>query len=72
MENVQTVEIVVNGESLTFSAGISIADLLTELGIQGRAIAVEVNEQIQPSSEFAQRTLLDGDRLEVVTLVGGG
>lgn len=72
MENVETVEIVVNGEPLTFSAGISIAELLKELGIQGRAIAVEVNEQIQPSSEFDQRTLLDGDELEIVTLVGGG
>lgn len=72
MENVQTIEIVVNGKPLPFPAGISIAELLQGLGIQGRAIAVEVNEQIQPATEFAQRTLLDGDMLEVVTLVGGG
>ena len=72
MENVQTIEILVNGKPLPFPKGISIADLLQELGIQGRAIAVEVNEQIQPATEFAQRTLLDGDTLEVVTLVGGG
>jgi sulfur carrier protein len=72
MDNIQTIEIVVNGKLLPLPAGISIADLLQELGIQGRAIAVEVNEQIQPATEFAQRTLLDGDTLEVVTLVGGG
>lgn len=72
MQNLQTIEVVVNGKPLPFPAGISIADLLQKIGIQGRAIAVEVNEQIQPATDFAQRTLLDGDTLEVVTLVGGG
>ena len=66
------IEIVVNGKRLSVPAGVSVADLLKLLEIQHRAIAVEINQQIQPAEGFARRKLQEGDTLELVTLVGGG
>ena len=64
--------ITINAESRTFPAPLSVADLLRELGRDPRRLAVEVNEQVVRRDEQAGRTLADGDRVEIVTLVGGG
>ena len=66
------IEIVVNGKRLSVPAEFSVADLLKLLEIQHRAIAVEINQQIQPAEGFERRKLQEGDTLELVTLVGGG
>jgi thiamine biosynthesis protein ThiS len=66
------VSIVVNGEPRMISEGTNVADLLAELGITPRHSAVEVNLEIVPRSQHAERVLVAGDRLEIVTLVGGG
>lgn len=50
----------------------SIADLLKELGLEGQAVAVELNQSVVPKRQHADQPLKDGDQLELVTLVGGG
>ncbi len=61
-----------NGQNHTAGAR-TVADLLQELGLAGRGgLAVEVNEEIVPKSEHAERELRDGDRVEVVTMIAGG
>jgi sulfur carrier protein len=69
---VAAVEIVVNGESLLVPEAISVAGLLEHLQLAGKHVAVEVNLQIVPRQRHAEHQLRAGDRLEVVTLVGGG
>ncbi len=64
--------IVVNGESRPFRAGQTVAELLRELGLDSRQVAVERNRDIVPRAEHGQTVLADGDQLEVVTFVGGG
>lgn len=64
--------IVVNGETRTIRGGQTIAELLRELGLDSRQVAVERNRDIVPRAEHGQAVLADGDRLEVVTFVGGG
>jgi thiamine biosynthesis protein ThiS len=49
-----------------------VQDLLRRIGREGVPCAVEVNEALVPHRERAARDLTDGDRVEVVTLVGGG
>lgn len=61
-----------NGVLQPFVTNSTIASLLEQLQIPTRGVAVELNEQIVPRSQHAQRTLQPGDRLEVVSLVGGG
>jgi len=66
------VQVTVNGEPRELSAGTTIADLLAELGVRPRHCAVELNLELIPRSLHAARALASGDRVEVVTLVGGG
>ena len=66
------VQITVNGKVREVAAGTSIAGLLAELDLQPPQVAVEVNLELIPRGRHAEHRLEPGDRLEVVTLVGGG
>lgn len=61
----------VNGEVITAQAS-TLAALIAELGLDGRKVAVERNLEIVPRSLYAQTSLADGDRLEIVHFIGGG
>jgi sulfur carrier protein len=60
-----------NGEMRAVSAT-TVAELVTELGLEKRMLAVERNLEVVPKSEYATTTLVEGDRLEVVHMIGGG
>jgi sulfur carrier protein len=62
----------VNGQGREIAAGSTVANLLGELGITQPHVAVEVNLEVVPRAEHGDTILSDGDRVEVVTLVGGG
>ena len=62
----------VNEQAVETTTGITILDLLKQLNITTRHIAVEVNLNIVPFTAHGDTILYDGDQLEVVTLVGGG
>jgi len=66
------VEIIVNDQARQVADEITVAQLLEELGLAGKYVAVEVNLQLVPRQKHARHRLADGDRLEIVTLVGGG
>jgi sulfur carrier protein len=66
------VNITLNGQSHQTPSGSTVADLLAQMNIAVRHIAVEVNLEIVPRSRHAEHPLREGDRVEVVTLVGGG
>ena len=67
-----TVPCTVNGEPFAAAAGASARDVVVALGLEGRPIAVEVNERVVPRADLGNCMLQAGDRLEIVTLVGGG
>ena len=64
--------ITVNGEARSVAPGTSIAALIGELGFGDRRVAVERNREVVPRAQHATTILGDGDRLELVTFVGGG
>lgn len=66
------ITVIVNGQPRDVPAGSTAADLVAALGLSGRPLAVEVNEEVVPRARLADCKLGDGDRLELVTLVGGG
>jgi len=68
----RSLELTVNGEAWRGAAGSSVADLLLQLGLDARLVAVELNGEILPRTERAARELRDGDRVEVVRFVQGG
>lgn len=66
------IEIVINGQTVQIPSDQSIDRLLERLGICHRAIAVELNSEIQLRSGFDSTIIESGDKVEIVTLVGGG
>jgi sulfur carrier protein len=66
------VKILVNGEERQFPHSLTVAQLLGELGLAGRRVAVEVNQEIVPRSRHGEHRLRDQDRVEVVRAIGGG
>jgi len=66
------VTIVANGEDRRISEGTTVGGLLEILGMPAGRVAVEHNGAILPRERYADTLLAAGDRIEVVTLVGGG
>jgi sulfur carrier protein len=66
------VEIRLNGEPRDVGDDISIVDLLQNLGLGERRVAVERNRDIVPRDLYATTRLTAGDEVEVVQFVGGG
>lgn len=64
--------LLVNGEPRDVRDGATVEDLVRELGLQRRPIAVERNRRVVPRDRYRDTRLEEGDRLEIVSLVGGG
>lgn len=62
----------VNGEAAQLPAGTSVAALLERLRLRPEVVAVEIDARLVPRATWAARTIAAGERVEVVTLVGGG
>lgn len=67
------IQITINGNPRTFDADINtVATLVEKLGLAGKRLAIERNGEIVPKSTFAEVSLKNGDKLEIVGAVGGG
>ncbi|MFQ5666076.1 MAG: sulfur carrier protein ThiS [Candidatus Binatia bacterium] len=64
--------VTVNGEPQSLADGLTIADLISQLGLTQQRIAVEVNREIIVREAYATHTLREGDQVEIVNFVGGG
>ncbi|PIB92039.1 sulfur carrier protein ThiS [Caulobacter sp. FWC2] len=64
--------LLLNGEERDVADVVTIADLVGALGLDARKVAVERNLEIAPRSTYAHTELADGDRIEIVTFIGGG
>ncbi len=51
---------------------VSVAELIQEMGLAGKRVALERNGDIVPRGRFSEQMLADGDKLEIVVAVGGG
>lgn len=62
----------VNGETCTCTAQSPLMEVLQQLGYNPRLVAVEYNGEILHRQFWSETQVHEGDRLEVVTIVGGG
>ncbi|MGZ4959442.1 MAG: sulfur carrier protein ThiS [Methylomonas sp.] len=65
-------KIQVNGDTREYGADRTVADVIADLGLTGKRIAVELNMEILPYTQHAAQRLHEGDRLEIVQAIGGG
>ena len=68
----ETIDVVVNGEARMIPQGTTVAALIGELGLGDRRVAVERNREVVPRALHTTTVLAAGDRVELVTFVGGG
>ena len=71
-EQIEVITVFINGAPRQLPDHSSIAALIDELGYTGKRIALERNGDIVPRSLYAEKTLNEGDKLEIVVAVGGG
>jgi sulfur carrier protein len=65
-------EITVNGEKREYAEGLTLSDLIAELGIKVKVMAAAVNMQVVKKDDWGRQILEDGDRVELLHFVGGG
>ena len=68
----QTIQVRINGEHRRVAEGISISELVSELGFDPVRVAVERNLEVVPRSTLGNVKVEDGDDFEIVRFVGGG
>ena len=68
----KVINISINGVTRQLPESTSVANLIEEMSLTGKRIALERNGNIVPRSLFAEQLLVDGDKLEIVIAVGGG
>lgn len=64
--------IYVNGEQHDYAEESTVADVVKEMSLIGKKIAIELNKEILPFQQYAAQGLKAGDRLEIVHAIGGG
>lgn len=64
-------EVIINGEKTTLTDVNTVENLIQHLELNGR-LAIEINRQIVPRTEYATHSLADGDVIEIVHAIGGG
>ena len=72
MDLKESIAIHVNGDLRHVTVGLTLAEMLGELGLDPRKVAVERNFEIVPRGTFGEVVVEEGDRLEIVHFVGGG
>ena len=65
-------EVIANGKAVAAKVPCSIQEFLVSQKLLPRSVVVEHNGEAVAPSEFAQRSLAPGDRLEIVKIVAGG
>jgi thiamine biosynthesis protein ThiS len=64
--------VTLNGEPHTVADGLTVAQLVCDLGLTARRIAVEINRDILAREDYASCALREGDAVEIVHFIGGG
>ena len=64
--------ILLNGEAREIAEGTLLSQLIEQLDLHGKRLAVEINKEIIPRSQHAEYAIKDGDNIEIVHAIGGG
>ncbi len=65
-------KISVNGDTREYGENAVVSDIITDLNLEGKRIAVELNKEILPYEKHQSQKLQDNDQLEIVQAIGGG
>ena len=66
------IKIILNGEEKNIEANLTISDLVSDLNLDIEKIAIEKNLEIVHNNAFSLTNIYDGDKIEIVSFIGGG
>lgn len=69
---IESMRLQINGNEKDFADALTLADLVAQLGMKADRVAVELNREIVSRAQWAETSLHDNDKLEIVHFVGGG
>jgi len=61
-----------NGKKIKVGNNLTAQQLLSEMGYQDKRIALEINGEVTPKSEYSNKIIVENDQLEIIVAVGGG
>ncbi len=67
-----TIQIHINGEPHTFNQGSTLLDVTTQYSQKDQSVAVAVNNDFVPRTQYAHTPINNGDAIDIVAPVGGG
>ncbi len=67
-----TMTIQLNGDAFQIEQGLNLRALLERLDLRPRRVAVEINQEVVPKAEYGRTVLSAGDKVEIISFVGGG
>ena len=65
-------KIFLNGKKINVGNNLTAQQLLSELGYQDKRIALEINGEVTPKSEYSNKIIVENDKVEIITAIGGG
>ena len=65
-------KIILNGKQTNLDNYITAQQLLSEMGYQDKRVALEINGEVTPKSEYSNKIIVENDKVEVITAIGGG
>ncbi len=65
-------QIEINGELKIVSEHLTAQQLLQELGMKNKRLALEINQEIVSRSSLSEHILQPGDKVEIIHAIGGG
>ncbi len=65
-------QLIINGEAREFAGELTLSALVEQFGMAAGRVAIELNRDIVPRERWSETVLKDGDKLEIVHVVGGG
>ena len=65
-------QVTINAETKELPEACSVAQMIELLSLQNKRLAVEINKELVPRSEFTSHQIQAGDEIEIVQAIGGG
>jgi sulfur carrier protein len=72
VQHFNMIAVTINGEARRFGHALTVSELIEQLQLTGKRVALERNGELVPRGRFAEERVVNGDRLEIVVAVGGG
>ena len=66
------IQIYINGKIKIINSSFNLIDILKEYALENKLVAIEINEEVIPKSNYKKKRINHNDRIEILELIGGG